>query len=216
MVAIPLPNCGSRSRRRLGGPAPGRGAHERRASHASLQRQRHALRPRARRRRVCDDAQLDGVLGEQVPWPEPDPLGSRSAPPRDPRDAARRVRGHGEGRERLHGLQCSVRRRRAPTSPRRSPPPGRRRTSRLGAPPAGTPTEVYMCHGFCELGAIPFSTVADQIRPLPRTEPAGGPGRSCSKTTFFGPHRRRAPRQRSRARRCSRSRPDNRFPRSVR
>ena len=34
---------------------------------------------------------------------------------------------------------------------------------RLGAPPPGTPTEVFMCHGFCELGAIPFRTVADQI-----------------------------------------------------
>ena len=34
---------------------------------------------------------------------------------------------------------------------------------RLGAPPPGTPTEVYMCHGFCELGAIRFSTVARQI-----------------------------------------------------
>jgi hypothetical protein len=34
---------------------------------------------------------------------------------------------------------------------------------RLGAPPPGTPTDVYMCHGFCELGAIRFSTVARQI-----------------------------------------------------
>ena len=34
---------------------------------------------------------------------------------------------------------------------------------RLGAPPRGTPTDVYMCHGFCELGAIRFSTVARQI-----------------------------------------------------
>jgi hypothetical protein len=35
---------------------------------------------------------------------------------------------------------------------------------RLGAPPPGTPTDVYMCHGFCELGAIRFSTVAGQIQ----------------------------------------------------
>jgi hypothetical protein len=35
---------------------------------------------------------------------------------------------------------------------------------RLGAPPRGTPTDVYMCHGFCELGAIRFSTVARQIQ----------------------------------------------------
>ena len=35
---------------------------------------------------------------------------------------------------------------------------------RLGAPPPGPPTEVFMFHGFCELGAIRFSTVARQIR----------------------------------------------------
>ena len=40
---------------------------------------------------------------------------------------------------------------------------GRAAHRRLGAPPPGTPTEVYMCHGFCELGAIRFSTVARQI-----------------------------------------------------
>jgi hypothetical protein len=41
---------------------------------------------------------------------------------------------------------------------------GRAAHRRLGAPPPGTPTDVYMCHGFCELGAIRFSTVADQIQ----------------------------------------------------
>ena len=35
---------------------------------------------------------------------------------------------------------------------------------RLGAPPPGTPSTVYLCHTFCELGAIPFSTVAEQFR----------------------------------------------------
>ena len=34
----------------------------------------------------------------------------------------------------------------------------------LGAPPRGTPTEVYLCHSFCELGAIPMKTVAQQMR----------------------------------------------------
>jgi hypothetical protein len=34
----------------------------------------------------------------------------------------------------------------------------------LGAPPPGTPTQLYLCHTFCELGAIPMSTVAHQIR----------------------------------------------------
>jgi hypothetical protein len=33
----------------------------------------------------------------------------------------------------------------------------------LGAPPSGTPTEVYLCHTFCELGAIPMKTVAQQF-----------------------------------------------------
>jgi hypothetical protein len=41
---------------------------------------------------------------------------------------------------------------------------GRAAHRRLGAPPPGTPTEVYLCHGFCELGAIRFSTVARQIQ----------------------------------------------------
>lgn len=35
---------------------------------------------------------------------------------------------------------------------------------RLGAPPAGSPTEVFLCHTFCELGAVPMSTTAKQIR----------------------------------------------------
>ena len=34
----------------------------------------------------------------------------------------------------------------------------------LGAPPPGTPTEVYLCHTFCELGATKLSTVARQFR----------------------------------------------------
>jgi hypothetical protein len=34
---------------------------------------------------------------------------------------------------------------------------------RLGAPPPGTPSIVYLCHTFCELGAIPMETVADQV-----------------------------------------------------
>lgn len=33
----------------------------------------------------------------------------------------------------------------------------------LGAPPSGTPTQVYLCHTFCELGAIPMKTVAQQM-----------------------------------------------------
>jgi hypothetical protein len=41
---------------------------------------------------------------------------------------------------------------------------GRAAHRQLGAPRPGTPTDVYMCHGFCELGAIRFSTVADQIK----------------------------------------------------
>ena len=35
---------------------------------------------------------------------------------------------------------------------------------RLGTPPAGTPTTVYLCHTFCELGAIPMLDVAEDIR----------------------------------------------------
>jgi hypothetical protein len=35
---------------------------------------------------------------------------------------------------------------------------------RIGAPPAGTPTEVYLCHTFCELGATRFETAARQFR----------------------------------------------------
>ncbi len=34
----------------------------------------------------------------------------------------------------------------------------------LGAPPAGTPTRVYLCHTFCELGAVRMSTVMRQMR----------------------------------------------------
>ena len=41
---------------------------------------------------------------------------------------------------------------------------GRAAHRRLGAPAPGAPTDVYLCHGFCELGAIRFSTVARQIR----------------------------------------------------
>jgi hypothetical protein len=35
---------------------------------------------------------------------------------------------------------------------------------RLGAPPPGTPSTVYLCHTFCELGAIPMREAADQVR----------------------------------------------------
>jgi hypothetical protein len=35
---------------------------------------------------------------------------------------------------------------------------------RLGAPPAGTPTRVFLCHTFCELGAVRMSTVMRQVR----------------------------------------------------
>jgi hypothetical protein len=34
----------------------------------------------------------------------------------------------------------------------------------LGAPPTGTPTEVYLCHTFCELGAVSMKSVAEQFR----------------------------------------------------
>ena len=34
---------------------------------------------------------------------------------------------------------------------------------RLGAPPAGTPYEVYLCHVFCELGAVPM---LDEMRTM--------------------------------------------------
>jgi hypothetical protein len=34
----------------------------------------------------------------------------------------------------------------------------------LGAPPPGTPTELYLCHTFCELGATRLSVVARQFR----------------------------------------------------
>jgi hypothetical protein len=36
---------------------------------------------------------------------------------------------------------------------------------RLGAPPAGTPYQVYLCHVFCELGAVPM---VDEMRTLRR------------------------------------------------
>ena len=35
---------------------------------------------------------------------------------------------------------------------------------RLGAPPAGTPTDVYLCHTFCEIGAVALADVAQDIR----------------------------------------------------
>jgi hypothetical protein len=34
----------------------------------------------------------------------------------------------------------------------------------IGAPPAGSPTQVYLCHTFCELGAVRMSTVMRQVR----------------------------------------------------
>jgi hypothetical protein len=34
----------------------------------------------------------------------------------------------------------------------------------IGAPPPGTPTDVYLCHTFCELGGVPLSTVAADVR----------------------------------------------------
>lgn len=34
----------------------------------------------------------------------------------------------------------------------------------IGAPPAGTPTDVYLCHTFCELGGVKLSTVAADVR----------------------------------------------------
>jgi hypothetical protein len=34
---------------------------------------------------------------------------------------------------------------------------------RLGAPPAGTPTRVYLCHTFCELGAVRMSAVMREV-----------------------------------------------------
>jgi hypothetical protein len=33
----------------------------------------------------------------------------------------------------------------------------------IGAPPAGTPTEVYLCHTFCELGAVRMDAVMRQV-----------------------------------------------------
>lgn len=34
----------------------------------------------------------------------------------------------------------------------------------LGAPPPGTPTQVYLCHTFCELGAVTMKSTAQQFR----------------------------------------------------
>lgn len=34
----------------------------------------------------------------------------------------------------------------------------------LGRPPEGTPTEVYLCHVFCEIGATPMRDFADDIK----------------------------------------------------
>jgi len=34
----------------------------------------------------------------------------------------------------------------------------------LGAPPAGTPTDVYLCHSFCEIGAVTMSSIAHDVR----------------------------------------------------
>jgi hypothetical protein len=34
---------------------------------------------------------------------------------------------------------------------------------RVGPPPSGAPREVYLCHKFCELGAVPFIDVVDQL-----------------------------------------------------
>ena len=35
---------------------------------------------------------------------------------------------------------------------------------RIGAPPAGTPTTVYLCHTFCEIGAVPMEREAQVMR----------------------------------------------------
>ncbi|HEX5587077.1 MAG TPA: hypothetical protein VFZ17_07195 [Acidimicrobiia bacterium] len=34
----------------------------------------------------------------------------------------------------------------------------------IGAPPAGTPTDVYLCHTFCELGGVKLSVIAAEVR----------------------------------------------------
>jgi hypothetical protein len=42
----------------------------------------------------------------------------------------------------------------------------------MGAPPPGTPSEVYLCHTLCELGAVKMSKVARQIRAFLDEHPA--------------------------------------------
>jgi hypothetical protein len=34
----------------------------------------------------------------------------------------------------------------------------------IGAPPAGTPTDIYLCHTFCELGGVKLSSAAADVR----------------------------------------------------
>jgi hypothetical protein len=42
---------------------------------------------------------------------------------------------------------------------------------RLGAPPAGTPYDVYLCHVFCELGAVPMLDEMRTMREFLETHP---------------------------------------------
>ena len=103
------------------------------------------------------------------------------------------VSGHRERRQRLHRLQRAVRQARL-----RSPPEFR--LGRASRPTGGSghllgalPTDVYMCHGFCELGAIRFSTVARQIHSFLEREPPSGPGHRLRGSPLLGAYRRRAP-----------------------
>ena len=53
---------------------------------------------------------------------------------------------------------------------------------RLGAPPPGTPTDVYLCHSFCELGAVRMDKIADRSACF-STATAARSSSSSSRTT---------------------------------
>ena len=40
--------------------------------------------------------------------------------------------------------------------------------TQAGPPAADAPRDVYLCHQFCELGAVLFSEVVDELHQLPR------------------------------------------------
>ena len=154
---------------------PGRPTRGRRRRRAALQRLRRALRTHPRRGRVRNDPQLDGVVGRPLPPAQPAAHDAGPARARHPRLPDRRVLRHAAERAGVHrpvGPAWA----RPPSSPHRSSPRPTLLHRRLGAPPAGTPYDVYLCHVFCELGAVKMVDEMRVVRRVPRRAPARGRG----------------------------------------